>query len=882
MKLLKNPSWFLCLRWATCCLACGTLQAAPQSEKESERVESGLQALYDFSSSTGPLVRDRSGAGRPIDLTIAKASSVRRSEGSLEVRSKTLIQSGKDASRLVESIRRSGAVTIEAWVRPANTALDGPARIVTLSENSTNRNFTLGQEKDRYVLRLRTTKTSSNGLPSLDSGNGSLTPALTHFVYTRARGGLAQIYINGRKNAEKRIEGSPSNWNGSYRFALADELSRGRPWLGTYYLVALYSRDLSATEVERNFKAGPGVKASPALAARQKLASGAKLFDQHIAPLLSRHCLECHDATSKKGRLDLSRKAPAFAGGKNGKVIIPGKASASPLWKLVESHKMPKKRAPLSAEEKKRLREWIDSGSVWAGGEIDPLAHTRDRRAGENWVRRLTMDEYIETVRVIFGVNVEQEARRILPADLRADGFSNTAYNLTVDLKHVEAYAKLAQLMVEKLDVLDFTARFSKKRKLTDDDMRALIAKMGKWILRGPLEEHEIVSYRGISTTVASAGGSFRECVELITEAMAQSPRFIYRVESQRGDGRTWPAGEYELASRLSYILWGGPPDRELIKAADEGKLSDREILTAQVRRMLQDPRARKQSSRFIEEWLDLARLDNLSPSPRLFPGWDAGLARDMREETLAFFDDVVWERRRPLWELLNAQVTFATPRLARHYGIEPRGKGLSRYELSSVAGRGGLLTQGSLLTIGGDDASMVTRGLFILTDLLRSSVKDPPPGTDTTPVSTGPGLTNRAVAEKRVADASCGGCHSKFEPLAFGLEKYDGLGARHEKDEHGNRLREDGNISLPGTGKTIHYRTAAELMDLLAGNERVRETLVWKLAQFALGRPLFGSDRDAIAGIYASARKAGGTYQDMMAAIVLSDLVTSTRTETD
>ena len=176
----------------------------------------------------------------------------------------------------------------------------------------------------------------------------------------------------------------------------------------------------------------------------------------------------------------------------------------------------------------------------------------------------------------------------------------------------------------------------------------------------------------------------------------------------------------------------------------------------------------------------------------------------------------------------------------------------------------------------------MVTRGLFILTDLLRSSVKDPPPGTDTTPVPTGPGLTNRAASEKRVADASCGGCHSKFEPLAFGLEKYDGLGARHEKDEHGNRLREDGNISLPGTGKTIHYRTAAELMDLLAGNERVRETLVWRLAQFALGRPLFGSDRDTIAGIYASARKAGGTYQDMMAAIVLSDLVTSTRTETD
>ena len=117
---------------------------------------------------------------------------------------------------------------------------------------------------------------------------------------------------------------------------------------------------------------------------------------------------------------------------------------------------------------------------------------------------------------------------------------------------------------------------------------------------------------------------------------------------------------------------------------------------------------------------------------------------------------------------------------------------------------------------------------------------------------------------------------------MAYGLEKYDGLGSRHEKDEHGNTLREDGEISLPGSGKTLGYRTTAELMDLLAGNERVRETLAWKLAQFSLGRPLLGADRRSIGGIYASAKKKGGTYQDLMTALVLSDLVTSTRTETN
>ena len=169
-------------------------------------------------------------------------------------------------------------------------------------------------------------------------------------------------------------------------------------------------------------------------------------------------------------------------------------------------------------------------------------------------------------MRDTLGVDLEKEAHEILPRDQRADGFSNPAYNLAVDLKHVESYAKLAGIIVSEMDVMKFAARFSRKQRLIDDDMRELIAKMGHWVLRGPLEEREVVSYRGISTTVASAGGDYRECVELILEAMVQSPRFIYRVENQRGDGELWPVGEYELASRLSYILWGSSPDEELLK----------------------------------------------------------------------------------------------------------------------------------------------------------------------------------------------------------------------------------------------------------------------------------------------------------------------------
>jgi hypothetical protein len=427
------------------------------------------------------------------------------------------------------------------------------------------------------------------------------------------------------------------------------------------------------------------------------------------------------------------------------------------------------------------------------------------------------------------------------------------------------------------MDVAKFAARFSKSRSLnTDATAREFVESMGKWLFRGPLTKREEINYSGIATTVASAGGSYVEGVALMIEAMLQSPRFIYRIEDQRGAG---PVGDYELASRLSYIIWGGPPDVELMRAADDGELTDRSQVESQVRRMLKDRRAVTRSLQFVGDWLNVDRLANMQPNAKRFPDWNAQLAGDMRQETLTFFEEIVWKQNRPLADLINAQFTFATPRLATHYGLKPTGAGLSRYDLSSVPARGGLLTQSSVLTIGGDDASMVTRGLFVLKDVLRGSVGDPPPGLDTTPVPSEPGLSQRLIAEKRIGNVSCGGCHSKFEPLAFGLERFDGIGAYHDKDEHGNSLRDDGEILFPGEAKPVKYNSSAELMDLLAGNDRVRESITWKVTQFALGRPLGAADARTVREIHQTAQQDGGTYQTLMAAIVTSDLVMMNRT---
>ena len=514
------------------------------------------------------------------------------------------------------------------------------------------------------------------------------------------------------------------------------------------------------------------------------------------------------------------------------------------------------------------------------GGEEAPACESGDAERPVRLVRRLTVGEYVETVRRTVGVDVDEKAREILPSEVRADGFRNTAYALTVDLDHIQGYAELAGIIVDRLDVPAFVESHVGCRELTRACFEDVITEIGRRLLRGPVGEVEKEKFFDVFEAVVDEDGDFELAVSYVLEAMLQSPQFIYRIENQQGDGSTESVGGWELASRLSYFIWGGPPDEELMAAAEAGELSTPEQVTDQVERMLASPRADKSVERFIYDWLSLGRLASLDPNEEHYPGWSEALAEDMEEETLAFAHAIAREEKRPLSDLFDAQATFATPRLADHYGLESNGEGMNRYDLSPVAARGGLLTQGSVLTIGGDEASTVSRGLFLLRNVLCGDVSSPPPDVDTTPVPAEPGRSQREIAEARIANPQCGGCHSKFEPLAFGLSKFDGVGKYIETDEHGNKLRDDGEVVVPGEAEAQSYEDAAEMMELIAGSERVDRCLTRKVTQFAIGRKLTPSDRCKVREIYRRFREGGETYASLVAAIATSDLFIRKQTE--
>lgn len=233
-------------------------QVSFSTDTTDARVSEGLVVLYDLDEAAGSIVHDVSGVGSALDLTIADLGSVSWVPGGLSLDSATIIASSTSATKIYDAVTESGALTIETWIQPDLIDQGGtpPARIVTMSADSVQRNFTLGQDLGNYDFRLRSTATNVNGTPSTRSVDTVQTSSLAHVVYTRDPSGVTQIYVDGKLEVSGRADGDLSNWGSNYLFALGNELTMDRPWLGDLHLVSVYDRALSSSEVLQNFDAG--------------------------------------------------------------------------------------------------------------------------------------------------------------------------------------------------------------------------------------------------------------------------------------------------------------------------------------------------------------------------------------------------------------------------------------------------------------------------------------------------------------------------------------------------------------------------------------------------------------------------------------------------
>jgi len=370
----------------------------------------------------------------------------------------------------------------------------------------------------------------------------------------------------------------------------------------------------------------------------------------------------------------------------------------------------------------------------------------------------------------------------------------------------------------------------------------------------------------------ARAAGDFDDGIEMALSAVLVSPEFLFRVETDPtglAPSTPYRVSDLELASRLSFFLWSSIPDDELLNVAIAGTLHDPAVLERQVRRMLADRRSRALVTNFAAQWLHLKNLDAITPDMRLYPDFDDNLRQAFRQETELFVESVLREDRSAL-DLLSARYTFVNERLAKHYGIpNVYGTRFRRVALDEGSWRGGLLRQGSILTVTSyaTRTSPVLRGKWILDNLLGIPPPPPLPNVPALKDNTVDGsLSGRKRLAEHRSNAICARCHNLIDPLGLSLEKFDAVGRR--------RTVEDGGAIDP-SGSLPDGTVFADVNGLEAAlghrPELFVSTLTEKLLTYALGRGVEYYDAPAVRAVVRGAQAQNYRLSSIILGIVTS-----------
>jgi hypothetical protein len=369
--------------------------------------------------------------------------------------------------------------------------------------------------------------------------------------------------------------------------------------------------------------------------------------------------------------------------------------------------------------------------------------------------------------------------------------------------------------------------------------------------------------------------GSFDLGIQKALERLLVSSQFLFRIERPPADakaGTTYRVSDLDLASRLSFFLWSSIPDDELLDTAVAGRLKDPAVLEAQVRRMLADPRSTSLVTNFAAQWLYLRDLEAKKPDEILFPDFDETLRQSLARETELFIDSVFREDRSVL-ELLTANYTYLNERLAKHYGLAGiKGSHFRRVALPSNSVRGGLLGQGSVLTITSYSTrtSPVLRGKWVLENLLGAAPPPPPadiPSLDTEGTDREKPPTLREAMARHRASPACASCHARMDPIGFAMENLDAIGKWRDRDAGNNPI--DASGTFPEGTKFAGMSGLKQ--ELLRHPEQFVGTVTEKLLMYAIGRNLQYYDAPSVRAIVREARRGNYTLSSLVLGVANS-----------
>lgn len=402
-----------------------------------------------------------------------------------------------------------------------------------------------------------------------------------------------------------------------------------------------------------------------------------------------------------------------------------------------------------------------------------------------------------------------------------------------------------------------------------DACVAAFLDRFGRRAFRRPLTEVERERWLWVATDLAE--GDPWLGVRTAVSGMLQSPHLLYRVEHGEPDpadpDRLRLTG-FEVATRLSYLLWEGPPDDALLDAAAAGRLDTAQGIEAEARRLLTDTRAREAVQSFFAQYLDLDRLDQAAPDPRVYPGFTEGLRDAMRTEVRLIVDDVVFRRNADIRTLYSGRRTFVNPALAEHYGLPvPQVSPITfvPVELPADGPRAGVQSLGAILTMNAHpvETSPTLRGKFVMQRILCELVPAPPDDVELNldPVDGEP-RTVRERLEQHVSDPDCAVCHKIMDPPGFLFEHFDATGRWRDTD-NGLPIDDSGELS----GQAL--QGASDLARALATDPRVPECLTVQLFRHAHGRVETGGDLESIAQLQASFVQSDHRFQELLVALV-------------